>query len=47
MAYPIEPFRFVYVQSELLPPLLEGSRDKLGKHPNLFEKAGHRLIKAL
>ncbi len=47
MAYPIEPFSFDYVQSELASPLFEGSRDKMGKHPSLLEKTNHRLIKGL
>ena len=33
IAYPVEPFDFKFVQNGLLPPLLEGQRDRLGKQP--------------
>jgi hypothetical protein len=47
IAYPVEPFDFEDVQGELPPPLFEGSLDRLGKPPSLFEKATRRLANKL
>jgi hypothetical protein len=47
IAYPVEPFDFEDIQGELPPPLLEGSLDRLGKPPSLFEKATRRLANKL
>jgi hypothetical protein len=43
VAYPVEAFGFEYVQGEPPPPLLEGSRDRIGQQPGLFEKAYRSL----
>ena len=39
VADPVEPFGFKFVQNDLLPPLLDGIRDSLGKQPGLFDHA--------
>jgi len=38
VAYPVEPFDFQFVQTGLPPPLLDGSRNRLGKQPGLFDE---------
>ena len=42
IAYPVEAFGFEYAQGEPPPPLLEGNRDRMGKQPDLVEKANRR-----
>jgi hypothetical protein len=39
VAYPVEPFGFMFVQHELLAPLLGGIRNGLGKQAGLFEQS--------
>ena len=38
VADPVEPFGFKSVQNDLLPPLLDGIGDRLGKQPSLFDQ---------
>src|SRR5258705_2986883 len=38
VANPVEPFGFKSVQNDLLPPLLDGISDRLGKQPSLFDQ---------
>ena len=38
VADPVEPFGFKSVQNDLLPPLLDGISDGLGKQPSLFDQ---------
>jgi len=38
VAYPVEPFGFMFVQHDLPPSLLDGIRDRLGKQPDLFDQ---------
>ena len=47
IAYPVKPFVFEQVQGELLPPVLPGHRDRMGKEPDLFEKADRHLADEL
>jgi len=41
--YPVKTFDFEHIQGQLPPPLLEGSRDGMGKQPDPLEKASHCL----
>jgi len=36
VAYPVEPFDFLFVQHDLPLPLVDSLRDRLGKQPDLF-----------
>jgi hypothetical protein len=38
VAYPVEPFGFMFVPLDPLPPMLDGITDRLGKQPDLFDQ---------
>jgi hypothetical protein len=38
VAYPVEPFGFMFIPRDLPPPLPDGIRDRLGKAADLFDQ---------